>query len=38
MPLTQENDIVLVASAGAYGHSMSSNYNLRDPAHEIMLQ
>lgn len=34
---TQEGDIVLIATAGAYGHSMASNYNLRDPATEHFL-
>ncbi len=37
MPKTQEKDIILIATAGAYGHSMSSNYNLRPPAQEIIL-
>jgi diaminopimelate decarboxylase/aspartate kinase len=37
LPKTQENDILLVANTGAYGHSMSSYYNLREPAQEIML-
>lgn len=34
---TQEGDILLIANAGAYGHVMSSNYNLRRPAPEISL-
>ena len=33
----QEGDIILIATAGAYGRSMSSNYNLREPASEVML-
>jgi len=33
----REGDIVLVASGGAYGHAMSSSYNLRAPAAEKML-
>lgn len=37
MPKTQEKDILLIANTGAYGHSMSSNYNLRAPAQEIVL-
>lgn len=35
-PETQENDILLIANTGAYGHCMSSNYNLRPPAQEII--
>ena len=35
---TREGDIVLVATAGAYGASMSSHYNLRDPAEELVLE
>lgn len=37
LPLTQEGDVLLVATAGAYGHAMSSNYNLREPATELMI-
>ena len=36
-PKTQENDVLLIANAGAYGYSMSSHYNLRPPAQEIMI-
>lgn len=36
-PPTEEGDIILVANTGAYGHVMSSNYNLRPPASEVML-
>ena len=36
-PTTKENDIILIANAGAYGHSMSSQYNLRQPAQEMMI-
>ena len=36
-PKTYENDVILIANAGAYGHSMSSHYNLRPPAQEIMI-
>jgi bifunctional diaminopimelate decarboxylase / aspartate kinase len=35
LPVTQENDVILIANTGAYGHSMSSSYNLRLPAQEI---
>ncbi|HEX7417335.1 MAG TPA: bifunctional aspartate kinase/diaminopimelate decarboxylase [Steroidobacteraceae bacterium] len=37
LPPTSEGDVLLIANAGAYGHSMSSNYNLRAPATEICL-
>lgn len=36
-PESDEGDIVLIANAGAYGHVMSSNYNLRKPAGELFL-
>jgi diaminopimelate decarboxylase len=29
--------VILIAQAGAYGASMASHYNLRDPAREIVL-
>ena len=38
LPPTVEGDVLLVANAGAYGRSMSSNYNLRAPAVERVLQ
>ncbi len=38
LPKTSENDIILIANAGAYGHCMSSSYNLRPPAQEIFLE
>jgi len=34
---TSEGDVLLIATAGAYGAAMSSNYNLRSPAVEIVL-
>ncbi|AHE66607.1 bifunctional aspartate kinase/diaminopimelate decarboxylase [Legionella oakridgensis] len=37
LPDTRENDLMLIANAGAYGHCMSSSYNLRPPANEIVL-
>jgi diaminopimelate decarboxylase/aspartate kinase len=37
LPPTQEGDVLLIATAGAYGRAMSSHYNLRDPAVEIMI-
>lgn len=36
LPNTEENDVILIANAGAYGHCMSSSYNLRAPAQEII--
>ena len=37
LPPTKEGDVLLIANVGAYGRSMSSNYNLRAPAVELML-
>jgi len=37
LPQTREGDVLLIANAGAYGHAMSSNYNLRDPAPEVIV-
>jgi diaminopimelate decarboxylase/aspartate kinase len=37
LPPTQEGDVLLIATAGAYGRSMSSTYNLREPAKEFLL-
>ncbi len=37
LPPAKENDVLLVANAGAYGYAMSSHYNLRDPAVEVMI-
>ncbi len=37
LPQTYENDILLIANVGAYGHCMSSSYNLRAPAEEVTL-
>jgi bifunctional diaminopimelate decarboxylase / aspartate kinase len=34
LPATREGDVLLIANAGAYGHAMSSQYNLREPAVE----
>ncbi|MDF1796948.1 MAG: bifunctional aspartate kinase/diaminopimelate decarboxylase [Coxiellaceae bacterium] len=36
-PVTQEGDIVLIANTGAYGYCMSSRYNLREPAEQLLL-
>ena len=37
LPVSQEGDVLLIANAGAYGFAMSSRYNLRDPAEEIVI-
>jgi diaminopimelate decarboxylase/aspartate kinase len=37
LPPCHENDVVLIANAGAYGYVMSSRYNLRDIPPEITL-
>jgi diaminopimelate decarboxylase/aspartate kinase len=37
LPASQEGDIVIVAGAGAYGAAMASQYNMRAPAAELML-
>jgi len=37
LPATEPGDVILVATTGAYGASMSNQYNLRAPASEILL-
>jgi len=37
LPPTQEGDVLLIATAGAYGRAMSSTYNLREPAPEFLI-
>lgn len=37
LPACEEGDVLLIATAGAYGYVMSSHYNLRDPAAEFTL-
>jgi diaminopimelate decarboxylase/aspartate kinase len=37
MPPAKENDVLLIANAGAYGYAMSSHYNLRAPAVEVLI-
>jgi diaminopimelate decarboxylase/aspartate kinase len=37
LPPTEPGDTLLVATTGAYGASMSNNYNLRPPASEYLL-
>lgn len=38
LPECEEGDVLLVANAGAYGRVMSSHYNLRAPAGEVILK
>jgi diaminopimelate decarboxylase/aspartate kinase len=37
LPQTQEGDVLLIATCGAYGYAMASHYNLRPPAAEFMI-
>jgi diaminopimelate decarboxylase/aspartate kinase len=37
LPESREGDVLLIADTGAYGHAMSSHYNLRKPAEETVL-
>lgn len=37
LPRCEEGDVILIADAGAYGHAMSSHYNLRPPAREFVV-
>ncbi len=37
LPPSEEGDVLLIAHGGAYGHAMSSRYNLREPAAERLL-
>jgi len=37
LPACEEGDVLLFATAGAYGHAMSSHYNLRPPAEELLV-
>lgn len=37
LPPTQEGDVLLLATAGAYGRVMGSAYNLREPAEELLI-
>ena len=36
--ILKENDLILICDVGAYGMSLSSNYNLRPKAAEIMIK
>ena len=38
LPTTYEQDVLLIANTGAYGHCLGSSYNMRPPAQEIMLE
>jgi bifunctional diaminopimelate decarboxylase / aspartate kinase len=38
LPQTREGDVLLIANCGAYGYAMASNYNLRPPAPEFMIE
>jgi len=38
LPPTREGDVLLIANTGAYGRVMSSSYNLRAPAIELVIQ
>ncbi|MBI4816760.1 MAG: bifunctional aspartate kinase/diaminopimelate decarboxylase [Deltaproteobacteria bacterium] len=37
LPEARVGDVMLIANAGAYGHAMSSSYNLRSPAEELVI-
>jgi diaminopimelate decarboxylase/aspartate kinase len=37
LPECETGDVLLIATAGAYGHAMASNYNLRAPAEELII-
>jgi diaminopimelate decarboxylase/aspartate kinase len=37
LPPTREGDVILVANAGAYGYVMSSPYNRREVAREVVI-
>ena len=38
LPETEEGDVILIATAGAYGRVMSNHYNRREPAREMVLR
>ncbi len=38
LPMVQEGDLLVVLNAGAYGYSMSSQYNLRPRAAEVLIR
>jgi len=37
LPECQSGDVLLIATAGAYGRAMASSYNLRAPAEEVVI-
>ncbi|HEX7080275.1 MAG TPA: bifunctional aspartate kinase/diaminopimelate decarboxylase [Gammaproteobacteria bacterium] len=37
LPVSAEGDVILISNVGAYGFVMSSRYNLREPAEEIVI-
>jgi diaminopimelate decarboxylase/aspartate kinase len=37
LPPSRERDVILIANAGAYGYVMSSNYNRRPVAPEVVI-
>jgi len=37
LPECREGDVILIANTGAYGYTMGSRYNLREPAAETLL-
>jgi diaminopimelate decarboxylase/aspartate kinase len=37
LPSCKEGDVLLIANVGAYGHVMSSSYNLREAAAEFVI-
>ena len=37
LPPTKEGDVIAIANAGAYGYTMSSRYNQREPAEEVVI-
>lgn len=38
LPVLDKGDYLIIADTGAYGHTMSSNYNMRDKPDEIYLK
>jgi diaminopimelate decarboxylase/aspartate kinase len=38
IPTPKEGDVILIATAGAYGRVMSSNYNMRGPIEECFVE
>ena len=37
LPLAEEGDVLLIATAGAYGRAMASTYNLRGTPREVCI-